>query len=227
LFSNLHVHLPNDVDVVHKLTLATYKAKLPTEMKALEDACNLLEGLNPSESTDAETFDLLQAVHKRLWDLTGECSHLNKAIWFSEKCFYLKNDYSKGINLAYLYNVRVSISDGADAVTDFVLARRTRHRVVDICQALLSQTRTEALAIEFNRENKCWVLAALAEAWAGLGDEIKSKEYQNQVLALDPPPPQRMIESTQEQLKKLRGLLADSLLKCGLNPNQTVVSGSK
>ena len=141
LFAGLQRRMPNDVSVVHKLTLVTYKAKLPTEVEALKEARKLLEGLNPSESTDTETLGLLQAVHKRLWNLTGNRSYLDQAIWSSEKGFYLKNDYYNGINLAFLYNVRASISEGPDAVTDFVLAQRTRRRVVDICQALLHQTK--------------------------------------------------------------------------------------
>jgi hypothetical protein len=167
LFADLHKKMPNEVSVVHKLTLATYKAKHPTEMKALEDACNLLEGLNPRESTDTETLGLLQAVHKRLWNLTADRSYLDHAIWSSEKGFYLKNDYYNGINLAYLYNVRASISEGPDAVTDFVLAQRTRRRVVGICQALLEQTKTEPTAKRVDRDATYWVLATLAEAWTG------------------------------------------------------------
>jgi hypothetical protein len=60
LFADLHERMPNEVSVVHKLTLATYKAKLPTEKEALEKARELLEGLNPIESTDTETLGLLQ-----------------------------------------------------------------------------------------------------------------------------------------------------------------------
>ena len=209
LLADLHEKMPNDISIVHKLTLATYKAKLPTEKEALEEARKLLEGLNPTESTDTETLGLLQAVHKRLWSLTSDRSHLDKAIWSSEKGFYLKNDYYNGINLAYLYNVRASISEGPDAVADFVLAQRTRRSVVNICQTVLGTTKPDAV------ESRYWVLATLAEAWTGLGDETKSQEYLNQALALDPPPAQWMIESTQEQLKKLRGLLADSPLKRG------------
>jgi hypothetical protein len=225
LFADLHEKMPNDVSVMHKLALATYKSGLPTEKEALEEASDLLDGLNPSQSTDTETLGLLQAVHKRLWKLTGDRSHLEKAIWCSEKGFYLKNDYYNGINLAYLYNVRASISEGPDAVTDFVLAQRTRRRVVDICQALLDQTKTKPAAKAFDRDATYWVLATLAEAWTGLGDDAKSREYQNQALALEPRPPQWMIDSTQEQVKGLRKLILDSLPKIGLNPAQTIPSG--
>jgi hypothetical protein len=64
-------------------------------------------------------------------------------------------------------------------------------------------------------------LVTLAEAWTGLGDEAKSQVYQNQALALDPLLPQWMIDTTREQLKNLRALLADSMLKSGLNPGMS------
>jgi tetratricopeptide (TPR) repeat protein len=218
LFADLHEKMPSDVSVVHKLALATYKAEVPTQMEALIEARKLLEELNPSESTDTETLGLLQAVHKRLWNLTGDRSYLDKAIWSSEKAFYLKNDYYNGINLAFLYNVRASISEGPDAVTDFVLAQRTRRRVVDICQALLDQTKTETTAKRFDRDATYWALATLAEAWMGLGDEAKSQNYLNQALALIPKPGKWMIETTQAQLKTLRELLAGSPRKSRPNP---------
>ena len=215
LYASLHEKVPNDVSVVHKLTLATYKAKIPTEMEALKEARQLLDGLNPGESTDTETLGLLQAVEKRLWNLAGDRSDLEKAIWSSEKAFYLKNDFYNGINLAFLYNVRASVSEGPDAVTDFVLAQRTRRRVVVICQALLDAVKSGAAAKRLDRDTTYWALATLAEAWAGLGDEAESQKYLTQALGLEPPPAKWMIESTQEQLKKLGELLTNSPLKSG------------
>src|SRR5688572_11130432 len=201
LFTDLRGKMPNDASVVHKLALATYKSKLPTELEALQQANTLLEGLNAKDSTDTETLGLLQAVQKRLWNLTKDRAHLDKAIWSSEQGFYLKNDSYNGINLAFLYNVRASISSGADAVADFVLAERARRNVVAVCEVLVQQKATY------------WLLATLAEAWTGLGDEAKSQEYLKKALALDPPPAQWMIDSTQDQLTKLRALLANSPLK--------------
>jgi hypothetical protein len=208
LLSDLHGKMPNDVYILQKLALATYKAKLPTEMEALEEARRLLARLNPEDSTDTETLGLLQAVHKRMWNLEKNRADLDKAIWSSEKGFYLKNDYYNGINLAYLYNARATISETADAIADFVLAQRTRRRVVTICQALLDQA-----APATSRDARYWTLATLAEAWTGLGDEAKAQVSLDKALALGPPPPQWMVDSTQQQLANLRQLLADSPLK--------------
>ena len=215
LFADLHKEMPNDLSVIHKLALATFKARLPTEKEALEEAFNLLAGLDPDQSTDTETLGLLQAVHKRLWKLTGDRSHLENAIWCSEKGFYLKNDYYNGINLAYLYNVRASISESPDAIADFVVAQRTCRRVVDICQAFLDETKTKPGARVSDRDATYWVLDALAEAWTVLGDGAKAKEYQKQALALDPRPPQWMIDSTRERVKELQKLISDSLGRMG------------
>jgi tetratricopeptide (TPR) repeat protein len=208
LLADLYGKMPNDVYILQKLALATYKAKLPTEMEALEDARKLLARLNPEDSTDTETLGLLQAVHKRMWNLAKNRTDLDKAIWSSEKGFYLKNDYYNGINLAYLYNARATISETADAIADFVLAQRTRRRVVTICQTLLDQAGPGT-----SRDSRYWTLATLAEAWTGLGEEAKAQESLDKALALDPPPPQWMIDSTQQQLANLRQLLADSPLK--------------
>jgi hypothetical protein len=50
--------MPNEVFVIQKLALATYKSKVPTELDALNDASQILEGLGPATSTDTETLGL-------------------------------------------------------------------------------------------------------------------------------------------------------------------------
>jgi hypothetical protein len=204
LYADLSVRMPQEVSFAQKLALATYKSKLPTEKDALDEASRLLWGLHASGSTDTETLGLLQAVHKSLWNLTKDLHHLDKAIWSSEKGFYLKNDYYNGINLAFLYHVRASESKGVDAIADFVLAKRTRRRVIEICEALLPTTKS------LDRDARYWVLSTLAEAWTGLGDETKAQTYLNEAVTLTPPPPQWMIDSTRDQLGKLRALPASS-----------------
>jgi hypothetical protein len=211
LLTELRRMMPNELWVTHKLVVATYKSKIPTEADALQEASDLLGGLNAKDATDTETLGLLQAVHKRLWNLTQSRPHLDKAIWSSEKGFYLKNDYYNGINLAFLYNVRASTAgtSGPDAIADFVLAERTRRRVIDVCEELLRQDEADAGARRLDRDAKYWILATLAEAWVGLGDDPQAQTYVAKAAALNPPAPQWMVDTTQEQLKKLRELVAN------------------
>lgn len=226
LLSVVRSMLPNDVFVIQKLALATYQSKLPTPEEALNEAWRLLEGLSPASSTDTETLGLYGAVRKRLWDATQASPHLDKAIWAHEKGFYLKNDYYNGINLAFLLNVRAALEadrEPAEAIADFILAQRTRRRVLEFCEALLQSSPAPEGADEY------WIKATMAEAYLGLGDEVKAREMLEAAKSVDmsvpssesagtmarllhSAVPQWMIQTTEDQLARLRALLARSPL---------------
>ncbi len=198
--------LPKDPFVTQSLALATYKSKLPDPKQALLDAHAILTELNPEISTDTETLGLWGAVHKRLWELTGNRPYLDIAIFSYEKGFYLKNDYYNGVNLAYLLNQRSILSDPPDSIADFVCAQRARRRVLTICESLLQCGRDLPVHEEY------WIRATMAEAWLGIGDAAKSKECLDAAFALQPSPSQWMRDSATEQLQKLQGLMDASPL---------------
>jgi hypothetical protein len=210
---------PEDPYIIQRLALVTYKSKQPTPQQALEEARALLETLNPVTSNDTETLGLWGAIHKRLWDETGDRAHLDEAVRGYERGFYLRNDYYNGINLAYLLNVRADNSchraeaatsadetttARAEAVSCFVHAAKIRSEVLKICETLLE---TEKLS----DDDKYWVLATMAEACVGVGDEERAKQKLQEAFAIASA--QWMKDSTQEQIDKLRRLLADSPLK--------------
>jgi tetratricopeptide (TPR) repeat protein len=194
-----------DPYIIQQLALVTYKSKQPTRQKALEEARDLLLTLGPATSNDTETLGLWGAVHKRLWDETKERAHLDEAVRGYRRGFYLRNDYYNGINLAYLLNVRAAnAANRAEAVADFVQARRVRRDVLEICQAELEEG-------GLPDEKRYWVLATQAEAYFGMGDEANAEKKLEEAAAVAPA--DWMKESTREQLEKLRALLADSPLK--------------
>ena len=131
----LHAILPRDVFVLQQLALATYKSKLPDPATALGEARGYLEKLRPDTTNDPETLGLWGAVHKRLWDNSHDRRMLDGAIAAYERGFYLKQDYYNGINLAFLLDVRASLSpagtERAEAIADAVIARRVRRQVLD------------------------------------------------------------------------------------------------
>lgn len=190
---------------IQRLALVTYKSKKPRPRKALENARDLLVTLNPETSNDTETLGLWGAVHKRLWEETGERPHLDEAIRGYERGFYLRNDYYNGINLAYLLNVRASErANTEEAIADFVQAQRIRRQVVSICENTLKTPRLSA-------DEKYWVSATMAEAYLGIGDEKQHKKWLKKAYSVAAAG--WMKESTEEQLGKLRPLLADSPVK--------------
>jgi len=207
LLQAIRVMAPNDSYVVQQLALVTYKSKQPDEASALAEARGILETLDPLHSNNAETLGLWGAVHKRLFEITHDRAQLDAAIFAYEKGYRLLADYYNGINWAFLLNVRASVSEPADAIADFVLARRTRADVVDICKRRLESLKDT----EENRAERYWILATMAEAAVGLGDEALAAQHL--AVATAAAPEAWMPKSTNDQLAKLRKYLADSPLK--------------
>jgi len=209
---------PNDPFVIQRLALATYKSKLPSPVQSLEEAKRILSELEPDVSTDVETLGLWGAIHKRLWELRQDRHDLDTSLLAYEKGFYVKNDYYNGINAAYLYNLRASISNGEEATADLVMAKRIRRRVVVICDEWLTvyekrQKQDKQLIEgqdweEENRnltEEKYWVLATKAEAFVGLNDDNAAQYCLDQAKAIATAT--YMVESTMTQLTNLRKML--------------------
>jgi tetratricopeptide (TPR) repeat protein len=209
--------MPEDSYVIRQLALATYKSKQPSPAEALREARALLETLSPRTTNDAETLGLWGAVHKRLWEETREGAHLDEAVRAYDRGFRLREDYYNGVNLAFLLNVRAAstmslardgrmapaLSARAEAVADFVEAGRVRREVLSICEAALKDKLADS--------DKYWVLATMAEAYLGVGEEESARQMLEVASSVASAP--WMKESTAEQLNKLRPLLADSPLR--------------
>ncbi len=198
---------PNDAFVAQQLALCTYKSKRPDEAKALEDARTILAELDPLHSNNAETLGLWGAIHKRMFALSKDRKALDAAVFAYEKGYRLLADYYNGINWAFLLNMRAHVSEPADAIADFVLARRTREDVLKICTEKFDALKDS----EETREERYWLLATMAEAALGVGDEALSAQYLDQAAKLAAGT--WMADSTNEQLPALRAYLADSPLK--------------
>ncbi|HEU4452229.1 MAG TPA: tetratricopeptide repeat-containing protein, partial [Longimicrobium sp.] len=208
---------PEDPYILQRLALVTYKSKLPTEEESLREACDILWSLDPETSNDPETLGLWAAVHKRLWALKQDRVDLDKAVRAVERGFYLRNDHYNGINLAFLLNLRASgAADPAEAVADFVQARRIRREVLAICDRWVAENPAPDAAalspdaLDKALEARYWMLATQAEAAIGLEDPRGDQLLREAFAAA---PHDWMKESTQQQVDKLRGLLADSPLK--------------
>ncbi len=199
---------PNDSYIAQQLALVTYKGKQPDETTALEEARNILLALDPLHSNNAETLGLWGAIHKRLYVITSERAALDASIYAYEKGYRLLTDYYNGINWAFLLNMRAAATaDRAEAIADFVLARRTRADVLALCTQLLPGVKVN----DDTRGERYWLMATAAEAAVGLGDEATASHWLAQAVPLATEA--FMLPSTTEQLGKLRTLLADSPLR--------------
>jgi len=207
---------PEDPYIIQRLALLTYKSQLPTLEQALREALDLLTTLNPQTSNDTETLGLWGAVNKRLYELTKNVDYLSQAIRGYRRGFNLRNDYYNGINVAYLFNVRAAATTNrAEAIADFIQAQRYRNEVLEACDQWLKENpppaTQNAKSIADYQKNMYWILATKAEAFIGIGETKIGEELLQQAYAIAPE--SWMQKSTEEQLGKLKPLLADSPLR--------------
>jgi tetratricopeptide (TPR) repeat protein len=222
-----------DPYLLQQLALATYKSKQPSEEEALLAARDLLQPLAPGTTNDTETLGMWGSIHKRLWDVTkgkadagsgdnlARARFLDEAVRAYERGFYLRNDHYNGINLAFLLNTRAAepAAPAAEAIADYVQAQRVRKEVVTLCEQCLavqadSQATDDSPSEQEQQKdaaNRYWVLASKGEAYFGLGLNEQADQTLQQAYALAPEP--WMKTTTEEQLAKLRTLLANNPLR--------------
>jgi hypothetical protein len=188
-----------DPYVLQRLALATYRSRRPTQRQALEDARELLAGL-AGTLNDPEVLSIWGAIHKRRWELFEDRSELNTAVSAYEKAFHLRGDYHDGITLAFLLNARASISDRLEGAADFVAAQRIRREVVTACTQILEDSLSKPRQID-----EYSVRATLAEAWFGLGDDVRYATELQRANSIAPHPSLR--EITQDRIAQLAILL--------------------
>lgn len=202
----------DDAYILQRLALATYKNKQATGAEGLHEACDVLAVLRPESSNDPETLGLWGAINKRIWEVEATMDALNAAIFAYERGFYLRNDYYNGINYAFLLNVRAAeTADPAEAIADFVDARRARMRVLGLCEAWLRAYKepdkmlTPPLVVIEIHKTWYWVKATMGEALVGLGEDVRALPVLEAAYAKAPG--SWMADSTKEQVGKLRKLL--------------------
>jgi MAP3K TRAFs-binding domain len=188
-----------DPYIVQQLALATYKSD--GSEAGLRKACGILATLNPLTSKDPETLGIWGAIHKRLWDVTGDRTALDEAIRAYETGFSVRNDHYTGINYAFLLNVRATVMAGDDAVTDRVVAKRVRYRVIADCESMLHE--------ELKPAERYWTMASEAEAYFGVGaiEDFRT----TMTAAIQIAPEVWMPQSTKEQIHKLAVLLGTTV----------------
>jgi hypothetical protein len=205
LVENLRESRKDDPYLIQQHALATYKAAYPNPVDALHEAKQILDALKPKTSGDVETLGLWGAIHKRLWELTTDRAALDEGVWAYERAFVMKLDYYTGINCAYMLDDRARVqTDPAEATADHIVARRIRHRLIEIVDAALKTMPKDAAGKVQDIQEWYWLEATRVEAMMGLGDP-QFTAARDDLFANAPETWMR--KSTEEQLGKLASLL--------------------
>lgn len=197
----LRQHGKDDPYLVQQHALATYKSRHPNAVESLKDARRILETLQPEISGDAETLGLWGAIHKGLWEETGDRAALDVGIEAYERGFYMKRDHYTGINYAYMLDDRARLQpDAEEGTCDHVLARRVRRQLLEIVDAAVKTMPRAADGTLQSANDWYWLEATRVEAMMGLGDP--GYEAAKAALFAAAPEPW-MKEATEAQLQKL------------------------
>lgn len=209
--------------IVQQLALATYKAgeadaKAGGPDKALagyQEAEDVLRQLDADTTTDPETLGLWSAIHKRRGQMEGRTpeqqkADIDEAVGAAERGFMIKRDYYNGTNLAFLFNLRASLSSGNDRIADNVFADRVRRTNVKLAAGRLAALDKQSPSpdpVEAKplAEERYWTAATLAESLIALGDP-SGEDLMKKALASAPA--EWMADTTREQLGRVTVLLA-------------------
>lgn len=181
-FSAAAAMKPGEPYIIQQLALATYKAKMPSELAALISGLLIIEALDPDRSNDPETLGITGAIRKRLWLLTADKAQLDAAIRYYGRGFELRRDYYNGENFAVCCDFRSNIqSDPMEAQYDHMSAQKIRLTLVDLLKGLVQ-------ADNFvERSDRGWIFATLANCLFALGDKHDA-EKQEQLFFNENPP---------------------------------------
>ncbi len=211
-------HGQKDPYLIHRLSFTTYKAADPNLVTSLYTSLGYLQSINLAHTNDPETVASAGAIEKKLYECGEGDNHLENAILYLQRSYYLLNNRYNGVNLALtlVYRATSSLADSDhEKIADLVFAKRTWSRVLYLCQRDFSllvakEKKNENHTAEgigyqefeeyFNTQ-KFWITVNRAEANFGLGvfDQFRT-DYEE---AKKIPHHAWMWESFTEQIGKL------------------------
>jgi len=176
--------------LIQRLAFATYKAKIPDVITALNDAIKVLSRLDIENTNDTETVSLAGRIEKKLFEKGNGDHHLSNAIQFYMRGYFLLTNRYHGVNLAFLFNKRADSSiftSKEDKIADMVFANRVRRQVLKMCEKDWNEIdeRKKRIALKMNTVNTShlsdynqsddndqmfWIQVNKAECHFGLGE---------------------------------------------------------
>ncbi len=191
--------------LIQRLALATYKAKQPSEIDALNNAMDLLGKIDLAHTNDPETVALAGAIEKKLYESGAGDVHIDNAVLFFQRGYFLLHNRYNAINLGYLLLCRATSTleiTPDDKIADTVWGRRVYQDVLALCDRDWQQItdRKEAVANAaspteiqqisatqkgFEDEQKFWILVNRAEAYYSMGNQDEYEKAKTAAAAID------------------------------------------
>lgn len=189
LWKKLSEKAENEKFYIQQQALCRYKSEKPTKLRALTDALSIIEKIK--NQSDTETFGIMGAIYKRLWEETNDSSYLDSAIESYKKGWSLYEDYYTGENYANCMYMKATVLEGDLKTHSEVEAKLTFEKIITIVQKSLEEVEPEDIM---------WKYATLSNSYLALKKFEEAKIYEK--LFKEQNPSQWQIE-TFESTKQL------------------------
>ena len=189
LWEKLSKKAENDKYYIQQQALCRYKSESPSKLRALTDALSIMKKIeNPS---DTETYGIMGAIYKRLWEETKDNSYLDSAVESYKKGWNQCKDYYTGESYANCTFMKSRVLDGDLKTHSEVEAELTFQEIIKIILGSLDEAEPEELM---------WKYATLSNSYLALNQPDKADKYEK--LFREQNPSQWQID-TFEKTKKI------------------------
>lgn len=167
IWEKLSKKAENDKYYIQQQALCRYKSESPSKLKALTDALSIMGKIeNPS---DTETYGIIGAIYKRLWEETKDNSFLDSAVESYKKGWSLYKDYYTGENYANCMFMKSKVSEGEFKTYSKVEAELTFKEIINIILSSLDEAEPEEIM---------WKYATLSNSYLALKQLDEAGKYE-------------------------------------------------
>ena len=189
MWEKLSKKAENDKYYIQQQALCRYKSEIPTRFRALTDALSIIEKIG--NQSDTETFGIMGAIYKHLWQETGDNSCLDSAIESYKKGWSLYKDYYTGENYANCLLMKTKVLEGDYKTHSRIEAELTYKEVISIILKSFEEKEPEEIM---------WKYATLSNSYLALKQFEEAEKYEK--LFREQKPSQWQID-TFEKTKQL------------------------
>lgn len=175
LWEKLSKKVENDKYYIQQQALCRYKSESPTKLRALTDALSIMEKIE--NQSDTETYGIMGAIYKRLWEETKDSSYLDSAVESYKKGWSQYKDYYTGENYANCMFMKSRVLDGELRTHSKVEAELTFHEIIKIILKSLEEPEPEEII---------WKYATLSNSYLALKQTDEANKYEKMFREQNP-----------------------------------------
>ena len=167
LWEKLSKKAEDDKYYIQQQALCRYKSESPSKLRALTDALSIIKKIE--SPSDTETYGIMGAIYKRLWEETKDNSYLDSAVESYKKGWSQYKDYYTGENYANCMFMKSRTLEGERKTHSKVEAELTFQEIINIILKSLDEIEPEEIM---------WKYATLSNSYLALKQLEEAGKYE-------------------------------------------------